>query len=109
MVGGSFSALPGGLQRIESPKIGRGGFGGTGRLQTDRSTCRRTPLSVIVADSGACEVKRYFSGGEPTGIRHHGAWHQYHCITTITDSHFKPGKVAATLLQVQQAGTPAIK
>ena len=79
MVGGSISALPGGLQRIESPKIGRGGFRGAGRLQTDRSHCRRTPLSFIITDPGAFEFKRNVSGGEPSGIRHDGARHQYHC------------------------------
>ena len=79
MVGRSLSALPGGLQRIESPEFGRGSFNGTGRLQTDHSVHRRAPFSIIVTDSGALEFKLYVSGGEPTGIRRDGAWHQYHC------------------------------
>ena len=79
MVGGSFSALPGGLQRIEGPKIGRGCFGGTGRIQTDRLAHCRCPLSFVVADPGALGFKGYDNGGEPIGLRHNGAWHQYHC------------------------------
>ncbi len=78
MVGSSFSALPGGLQRIESPEVGWGGFSGTGRLQTDHPYYRRRPSSDIGSHPGALEFKRYGGGGQSTGLPLDGAWHQHH-------------------------------
>ena len=113
MVGSSIQALPGGLQRIESPKNGRGSFGGAGWLPTDRSSFRRTPLYFIVTDPGALEFKGHCGGGESTGLRLDGARHQYHCRLSKLPQ--QPGKrfwacsKTGTLRKVQQAWIPAKK